>query len=357
MSGVGGGATGVNYIERLPASGGGREAWDGYVTSHVRGSHWHLSGWRQVFERAYGHRSHYLLARGRDGRVTGVLPLVHVRSPLFGSSLVSVPFLDGGGVCADRPDVATRLGDEAQSLARRLGVDALELRHGEPSGLGLPRVGAKVTCVLPLANGADETWRQLDAKVRNQVRKALSSGLTAVWGGLESLDEFYRVFAVNMRDLGSPVHARKLFAALLEEFAESARLVLVRQGSRTVAGGVCLTFRDTLLVPWASALREARALCPNNLLYWEVIRWGSEKGFRALDFGRSSPGSGTHRFKRQWGARDKSLAWERVQRQGTRGGAVDAEDGAYGWAARVWRRLPVRVATGVGPWLRGQLVN
>jgi CelD/BcsL family acetyltransferase involved in cellulose biosynthesis len=160
-----------------------------------------------------------------------------------------------------------------------------------------------------------------------------------------------------MRDLGSPVHARTWFRALLEEFAEDVRLVLVRHGSRTVAGGVCLTFRDTLVVPWASALREARPLCPNNLLYWEVMRWGSEKGFRALDFGRSSPGSGTHRFKRQWGASDEPLAWERAQLRGSRGGAIDAADDRYGWAARVWCRLPVRAATGVGPWLRGQLVN
>jgi FemAB-related protein (PEP-CTERM system-associated) len=270
---------------------------------------------------------------------------------------VSLPFLDGGGICTARPDAAAQLADEACRLAQRLGAEALELRHREPSGLGLPRAGAKVTCVLAIGPTVDETWRRLDGKVRNQVRKALGSGLTAVWGGLESLDEFYRVFAVNMRDLGSPVHARRLFAAVLEEFAESARLVLVRQGSRTVAAGLCLSFRDWLLVPWASALREARALCPNNLLYWEVIRWGSEKGFRSLDFGRSSPGGGTHRFKRQWGARDVPLAWERVQLRGRRGGAVDAGDGAYGWAEWVWRRLPVRVATGIGPWLRGQLVN
>jgi FemAB-related protein (PEP-CTERM system-associated) len=344
-------------VERLSEKVAGAQEWDRYVRNHPRGSHWHLAGWRGVFERAYGHRSHYLLGRGQDGKVTGVLPLVHTRSSLFGSSLVSLPFVDGGGVCVEQPQVAARLADEALALARNLGVGALELRHREPSGLDLPRVGAKVTCVLHLAANADETWRRLDAKVRNQVRKALSSGLTVAWGGLETLDEFYRVFAVNMRDLGSPVHGREWFQALLEEFEKSARLVLVRQRDRAVAGGVCLTFGDTLLVPWASALRESRSLCPNNLLYWEVMRWGNEKGFRTLDFGRSSPGSGTHRFKRQWGARDEPLAWERMQLRGSRGGAVDADDGSYGLAVRIWRRLPVRVATGIGPWLRGQLVN
>ena len=357
MSRLTAGAAPSVQVERLPEHGPHRRAWDHYVRRHPRASHWHLSGWGGVFTRVYGHRPHYLVAREGDGSVSGVLPLVHVESRLFGSSLVSLPFLDGGGICAGRPEVAARLVDEAQRLARRLDVDVLELRHREPSGLGLPRVGTKVTCVLPLAASADDTWRRLDGKVRNQVRKAASSGLTAVWGGLESLDEFYRVFAVNMRDLGSPVHSKRLFAAVLEEFTESARLVLVRHAGRTVAGGVCLTFRDTLLVPWASALWETRSLCPNNLLYWEVIRWGSEKGFRSLDFGRSSPGSGTHRFKRQWGAPDEPLAWERVQLRGTGGGAVDPKDGAYGWAERIWRRLPVRVATEIGPWLRGQLVN
>ena len=99
-------------------------------------------------------------------------------------------------------------------------------------------------------------WKRLDAKVRNQVRKAMTSGLTPAWCGIEGLDDFYAVFAQNMRDLGSPVHAKRFFAAILEEFAGDARLLLVRDGSQVVAGGVCMVFRDTVLVPWASSLRR-----------------------------------------------------------------------------------------------------
>ena len=100
---------------------------------------------------------------------------------------------------------------------------------------------------------------------------------------MEGLPDFYEVFAANMRDSGSPVHSQQFFVAILEEFAESAKLMLVRKGNQTIGGAVCLSFRDALIVPWASSHRAYFSLCPNNLLYWEIIRWGCEHGYRRLD--------------------------------------------------------------------------
>jgi FemAB-related protein (PEP-CTERM system-associated) len=196
-------------------------------------------------------------------------------------------------------------------------------------------------------------WKRLDAKVRNQVRKATGSGLAPAWCGIEGLDDFYTVFARNMRDLGSPVHGRRFFEAILEEFAGTARLLLVRDGRRAVAGGVVMTFRDTVLVPWASSLREWRSRCPSNLLYWEVIRSACDKGLQWLDFGRSSPGGGTYRFKMQWGGQERRLNWEASERASI----VDSDDPRYQWLIRTWQRLPVPLTTVIGPVLRKRLSN
>jgi CelD/BcsL family acetyltransferase involved in cellulose biosynthesis len=163
---------------------------------------------------------------------------------------------------------------------------------------------------------------------------------------------------VNMRDLGSPVHGRRFFGAVLEEFADNAKLVLVRhQNGRSIGGGLCLFFRDRVLMPWASSLKEHRSACPNNLLYWEVIRQACEKGYRQFDFGRSSRGSGTYRFKKQWGASDQPLHWQAVP--DTRRGSLmaDAGDYRYRWAAAAWSRLPVAISRLVGPVLRKHLSN
>ena len=75
--------------------------WDDFVRARADGTFFHLSAWRRVIERAFGHRTHYLLAE-RAGIVTGVLPLTHVRSALFGSSLISNAFaVYGGPIAAD----------------------------------------------------------------------------------------------------------------------------------------------------------------------------------------------------------------------------------------------------------------
>jgi FemAB-related protein (PEP-CTERM system-associated) len=198
-------------------------------------------------------------------------------------------------------------------------------------------------------------WKGFDAKVRNQIRKAQKSELVASWDGPQALEEFYEVFAQNMRDLGSPVHSKKLFIAIFEEFADSVKFMLVKKGNLTIGGAVCFLFKDTLQVPWASSRREYFSSCPNNLLYWEMIRWGCENGYRRFDFGRSSPGSGTYRFKQQWGTREESLYWQCWKKNNSRQTLIHANDPKYQWMIRVWQNLPVPVARVIGPVVRGHL--
>jgi FemAB-related protein (PEP-CTERM system-associated) len=327
-------------------------AWDAYVNRSPSAGLYHRYGWARVIERGYGHTPAYLWARDASG-VRGVLPLVLFRGALGGRSLVSLPFLDEGGLSADDDAARSALWEAAKEVSRRERAPSIELRQGDPSGLELPPLGSKVSVMLALAGGPDAMWKRLDAKVRNQVRKATNSGLAPAWCGIEGLDDFYTVFARNMRDLGSPVHARRFFEAILEEFAGTVRLLLIRDGRRTVAGGVVMVFRDTVLVPWASSLREWRNRCPSNLLYWEVIRSASDKGLRWLDFGRSTPGGGTYRFKMQWGGQERRLHWESSERPSI----VDSDNPRYQQLIRAWQRLPVPVATAIGPILRKRLSN
>lgn len=334
---------------------GDADGWDEYVLRSSSAGLFHRAGWARVIQRSYGHKPVYLWAR--DGqRVLGTLPLVLFRGPLGGRSLVSLPFVDEGGICADDDATKTQLWSAALGVAQRYGTESIELRQRDASGLPLEPLGSKVTVTLNLTDDPDAMWKRLDAKTRNQVRKAMSSGLEPAWCGAEGLDDFYAVFAENMRDLGSPVHSRRFFTTILEEFASDARLLLVRHGARTVAGAVVMIFRDRVLVPWASSLREWRSRCPGNLMYWEVIRSACEKGLRVLDFGRSSRDSGTYRFKMQWGGEEQALHWERFG--STRvSGSLDAEDPRYRWVVQAWQRVPVPLTKVIGPILRGRVSN
>jgi len=341
-------------IEVRQLENGEQKAWDDYVYRCPESSHCHLSGWRRVIARSYGHRSHYLWAY-ESGELKGVLPLIAMRNFFFRRSLVSLPFFDDGGICADSEEVKRRLSQEALQLYQHYKADFLDLRHRYANNLDFPRAGEKIMMILNLTGNSDELWKGFDAKLRNQIRKASKSGLTASWSGKERGADFYEVFAANMRDLGSPVHSRQFFEAMLDEFSDSAKLMLVRKGNRVIGGAVCLFFKDSMVVPWASSLREYFALCPNNLLYWEMIRWGAENGYQRFDFGRSSPDSGTYRFKKQWSTKEEPLHWQCVSRKAGETAILHGDSEKYRWIIRVWSHLPLSFTKFVGPLVRGQV--
>lgn len=333
-----------------------KDRWSGLVSETEHANLAHAPEWLGAIQNAYGHTPIYLQAEGADGRLA-VLPAFLIRSRLFGTVVTSMPFLDGGGPCGTTADVAHIAVDSLLEEAARLGAGSVELRSTVEIDLPVPAREDKVNLVLPLPGDVGELWRGLDAKVRNQVRKAERSGLSVEFGHRETLDAFYDVFAVNMRDLGSPVHARAFFATLLEAFGDRARVGLVRKGPTVIGGLIALAFKDTLVVPWASSLRQYMALCPNVLLYWETLTSACRDGFARFDFGRSSRDSGTYRFKRQWGAQEVPLYWYQIPIRQGGGRSLSPADSRGALLVAVWRRLPVGVTRWAGPRVRKYLTQ
>jgi FemAB-related protein (PEP-CTERM system-associated) len=324
------------------------EQWNQFVRIRKDATGYHLWEWRNVFERALGHRCHYLVAR-EGSQIVGLLPLVEVRSWPFGRALSSLPYVNYGGVLAATDAARNALVAEAARLASARSLDYVVLRHRRRLCPELPARTHKVTMVLPLLLDRDAMWNALDRKVRNQIRKAEKSGLTTVVGGEELLDDFYAVFARNMRDLGTPVYSRSLFASIVSNFPRDAKLHLARLNGQTIAGAFSYAFGDTIEVPSASSLREHRALCPNHLLYWSIISDAIAEGRKVFDFGRSTPNDGTYHFKEQWGAAPEQLWWEYQLTAGARVPADDRQSAKFHAAIEAWKRLPLSVATLVGP--------
>jgi serine/alanine adding enzyme len=322
--------------------------WDWYVETNPEATVDHLWQWRQIIEGVFGHKCEYLVARRGEG-IVGVLPLVLFKSRLFGKSAISVPFLNYGGVLADDALAIAALVKRATEIAREFGASHLELRHIHRQCPDLAVRQHKLRLTRPLPATPEALWKDIDRKVRNQVRKAQKEGLTVVEGGAELVDDFYAVFAHNMRDLGTPVYTKRLFSETLELFADRARVFVVRLGTRPVAASISLRFHDSVLVPWASSLREFRALCPNMFLYWTMMERAVSTGATVFDFGRSSPGGGTHHFKLQWGAVEAPLAWEYALI--TRATTPDQgpSNPKFRAAIEAWTRLPLSVANSLGP--------
>lgn len=414
-------------------------AWDEYVMNHSGSNLYHLSGWKTVIERTYGHKTYYLVAykagnrkqeiengeqgdNSEDGggddllkskpgdseqnnakltEVCGVLPLVHLKHFIFGNNLVSMPYFDMGGVLADDVETEQALLTEAVTLGQDLNVDTIELRHCKPitslsafdamyepnptnpqknirlrvrdasprqasgqsstnstnstnssNSLSFVTHSHKVRMVLELPESSEVLLKSFKSKLRSQIKKPEKEGLKSKNGGLELLDDFYTVFAVNMRDLGSPVHAKGIMQNVLTVFHDQSKIVVVYKESTPVASSLVVGFRDILENPWASALRQYSRLSPNMLLYWTMLEYACDNGYRFFDFGRSTPDEGTYKFKKQWGAEPKALNWQYIFLKDDLNASLPTDKSKFEKAMAYWKKLPVAATKVIGPRIR-----
>jgi FemAB-related protein (PEP-CTERM system-associated) len=303
----------------------------------------------EILREGLGHIPYRLeVTQGDD--LLGVLPLAFVRSRLFGKFLVSLPYLNYGGILTEDPKVGGLLVDGAIGLAEQLDVRYLELRHERTMAIEglINRPGVKVHMRRDLPPSSDTLWQDLKSTVRNQIRKGRKGGFTIVWGGEERLSEFYEVFSHNMRDLGTPVYGRSLFRSVLRTFPERAEICVVRDGPRAVAAALILNGWGVTEVPSAGLLRSHRKSCANMLMYWSLLERAVELGQEVFDFGRSSPNSPTFQFKKQWGAHPHPAIWQYYLRRG-QVGDMRPDNPRYSRAIGLWRRLPVPLTRWIGP--------
>jgi len=324
-------------------------AWDTYVLKSSRSAGYHLSGWRRVIEEAFGHPTYYLSMKGQGGTIHGVVPLVLLASRGFGRFMVSLPFVNYGGLIADSQEVRSLLEAFMIEQAKALKADHVELRHEEKTDTSWVSRERKVSMRLPLPASYEELLKGFPSKLRSQVRRAQKEGMLAKIGGHEHLDAFYAVFSRCMRDLGTPVYGKGFFSKILEIFPKEARICIVSLGDQPVAAGFLYGFRSSLEIPWAASDKRFNKLAPNMLLYGSVLEYACQQGFQIFDFGRSTPDSGTYRFKAQWGAQPKQLHWYYWMKDGHPVPQLNPQNPKYALAIRLWQKLPLMVANVLGP--------
>lgn len=325
------------------------EAWDAFVRSQPGWTHFHLAAWRHVLRDVHALEAPYLMARNDEGALAAVMPLVRVRSLVFGHHLVSLPFLNHGGPLGE-VSAMQALVSRAVSMADRDGVDVLELRSRGPRPLSLPVSHRKVSVLLPLPDSAEALMKRFDGKLRSQVRRAGKEGATTAFGAAH-LDAFFEVYARNMRDLGTPAQPLALFKRALAAFGDSMWIGAVYLAGVPVAAGAGFRWGDEFEMTWASSLRAYNRVAPNMLLYWAFMERCIAEGVRTFNFGRCTPGAGTHRFKRQWGGADETLWWYVHSRDGASAATPSAEHGRFALGPRVWQRMPTGLATALSPYI------
>jgi FemAB-related protein (PEP-CTERM system-associated) len=332
--------------------------WDAYVRAHAKGTVFHLCAWKRIIERSFKHRQEYLMARDpATGNIAGVMPLFLVNSLLFGRLLVSTPVAAYGGILADSAVAREALLAEAQRRARELKVKYLEIRspNVELQVPGLPAKDLYVTFRQELFADPEKNYLAIPRKTRAEIREGLRNNLDFREDAIGS-DEFFSVYSRSVRELGTPVFPKELFANGLEEFSPDCKIFSVHLENKPVAAVWTLLYKDEVVPYFGGSLREYNRLAVNNFMYWMLIKWGCEHGFRIYDFGRSKKGTGSFSFKKRWGMQMSDLPYQYSMVQ--KGEIPDTSplNPKYALAINVWRRLPLWFTNSVGPSIARHLI-
>jgi len=332
----------------IPCTSADAARWDDFVARCDEGSFYHLFAWKAINERCFGHETFYLAAV--DGQeLHGVLPLVLLRSRIFGRILCSMPFVNLGGPCAPEPQVLGALLDESRAVLDRTRARFLEIRAREKLGDEIAVSAHKVSMTVALREDPDAIWKAFTSKHRNNIRRAYGHGFTTVIGGAELLDACYDILLESWRSLGTPLYAKSYFRAILDAFGSAVAIFLVLHDGKPVGTAFNGHHRATVEGMWAGTRTAFRGSDCNYVLYWEMIKHYCEAGFERFHLGRSTVDSGAEAFKKKWLAEATQLYWHHIPGSERDIPQLNKENPKFRLAIQAWRRLPIAVTRRVGP--------
>ena len=321
-----------------------------YVQNLSKASIYHLPEWCDIAKTVFGKNYNYYLALSREEHICGVLPLLHMKSYLFGDYYVSMPYFNYGGAVADNNEIEQLLIEHAiNDVTKTHGSTHIEFRDTRPRSSAMPVRTDKVAMILELPETASQLKKELGSKIRAQIKRPIREGAFYKIGKIDLLSNFYTVFSRNMRDLGTPVYSVAFFEEILKKFPDNTFLIVVYIQNTPVAAAFLVRFRETMEVPWASTDRKFNRFGVNMFMYFSMLELAIDMGCTRFDFGRSSKDSGTYRFKKQWGAAEKQLYWHYWLRNRRSIPMLNPDNKKYRLLIDFWKRLPVPVANTIGP--------
>jgi FemAB-related protein (PEP-CTERM system-associated) len=332
------------YLRELGAGDVAR--WNRFVEECPDATFFHRAEWQRVIEKAFGHPTWYWLAEDGERRVRGVLPLVRVRSWLFGDTLASIPFGVYGGIAAVDETARRFLERQACDLAGRLGVGALEMRNVVQRNPDWPHKNLYVTFRKSIAADHEANLKAVPRKQRAMIRKGIEAGLESTL--TNDADRLFRTYSASVRNLGTPVFPRRYFRLLQEAFGPSCDSLVVTHQGRDVAAVMSFYFRDEVLPYYGGSLPLARDVKGNDFMYWELMRRSVDRGCRLFDFGRSKTGTGSYHFKKNWGFEPQPLHYEYFLVKNREVPEVNPMNPRYRLFIEAWKRLPLPLANLVG---------
>jgi FemAB-related protein (PEP-CTERM system-associated) len=330
-----------------PADQGSAKRWDEFVFACPEATFFHRAAWQGIIKDVFRHPTYFFYAE-EAGKITGVLPLAHVKSLLFGNALIALPFAVYGGIATSNAKASQTLEEEAQKLAQKLGVDHLEFRNINPQHTDWPTQDLYVTFRKEILPDVEANMLAIPRKQRAMVRKGIKNGLISTVD--RNADRFFKVFADNVHRHGTPAMPKRYFDTLLQVFGDDCEVLTVTgPDGQLLSSVLSFYFRDEVLPYYAGDDESARHLAANDFKYWELMRRACERGVKLFDYGRSKEGTGPYAFKKNWGFEPQPLHYEYCLYKRDSIPQNNPNNPKYKLFIAAWRRMPIGLANWLGP--------
>ena len=323
--------------------------WEAFVLACPEATFFHRAAWQEILRDVFRHPTYFLYAE-HDGEILGVLPLAHIKSRLFGNSLIALPFAVYGGVAASTTEAAAALEQEAQSLAQQFDVDHLEFRNISPRHADWPTQDLYVTFRKEILPEVEANMLAIPRKQRAMVRKGINNGLISTVD--RKSDRFFKLFADNVHRHGTPALPKRYFDTLLQVFGDDCEILTVTTPEgKPLSSVLSFYFRDEVLPYYAGDDEAARNFAANDFKYWELMRRSCERGLKVFDYGRSKVGTGPYSFKKNWGFEPQALHYEYCLYKRDSIPQNNPNNAKYKLLIEAWRRMPISLANFIGPYI------
>jgi hypothetical protein len=285
--------------------------WDDLLPAE-RATFFHSSAWARVLSESYGYLPLYFSVID-NGRLSGLIPVMEIKSFLTGRRGVSLPFTDMCHPLAEsRPEFEALLKQAAQ-YGRQAGWKYIEVRGGDDFLPNQPSSAEHFVHCLELNADEAGVCRNFKPNIRRNIRKAEKEGVQAkIENSIEAMVAFYRLNCVTRQRHGLPPQPWSFFMKLHEHVVARDRgfLTLAEFQNQWIAGAVFAKFRNQAIYKHGASDSRFQHLRPNNLVMWEAIRWCCRNGINNFSFGRTEPeNEGLLQFKRGWGAIESRLQY------------------------------------------------
>jgi hypothetical protein len=172
----------------------------------------------------------------------------------------------------------------------------------------------KTSVILDVIKGEESVWSELRRETRKDIKKGIKKNLF-IGEGWDFLDQFYTVYVENMMQKNALIHSKKYFIQLSKNLGKKASLFVVIDGSEVISGIIVLYSKSIAELYIGAWNRKFANKSPYSFMYWHAITDAINKGIKMIDMGESTKGSGTYKYKVNFGGNPVNTEYASIEKK------------------------------------------